>query len=340
MLALEGGETLTAADRKRLRHPALGGVILFARNFSTAAQLRQLTASLRRAAGRDIVIAADQEGGRVQRFCENGFSVLPPASAFAQTANGEECARAAGTVMAAELIAAGVDLSFAPVLDLRGRSRIIGERAFSENPRAVFSLAHSFALGMREAGMQCCGKHFPGHGAAAADSHKTLPVDKRKYETIAARDLTPFAEWAKAKMPALMTAHIVYSECDNNPATYSRFWLREVLRRRLNFGGLTISDDLSMAGADIGGIGKRLKKARAAGCDLFLICSPENLNESLAAAETPGNGNNNKTRGNNNATNNWLPLKPTPTPNANWQNAAYNRARKILKESGLLRRHS
>ncbi len=280
MIALSGDLAPDAEDRRNLAHPAVGGVILFARNFLDAAQLRQLTAEIRRIAGRFLLIAADQEGGRVQRFRGGGFSRLPAAAELRDSG----AARDAGIVMAAELRAAGVDLSFAPVLDLaRGRSRIIGDRAFAADGENAAAAALAFAAGMRAAGMKCCGKHFPGHGYARADSHKTLPTDAREFAEIAAADLIPFARWAA--QPALMTAHIVFPKCDSAAATFSPFWLKKILRGQLKFGGMIIGDDLTMDGADIGGVPERMRAATAAGCEGLLICKPEAVREALAACD-------------------------------------------------------
>ncbi|MGI9338175.1 MAG: beta-N-acetylhexosaminidase [Gammaproteobacteria bacterium] len=317
MIGVEGLEKPNAADAERLRHPAVGGVILFARNFADGAQLRRLTANIRRAASRRILIAADQEGGRVQRFCGGEFVQLPAAAKYADSAKAE----AGGMVMAAQLLAAGVDFSFAPVLDVRGKSKVIGMRAFAAAPDDVFDMASAFARGMHRAGMHCCGKHFPGHGNVAADSHKTLPVDGRAFEDIVKCDLLPFAKWAKAKTPfALMTAHIVYPKCDVAAATFSSFWLRRVLRRRLGFGGLVISDDLSMGGANVGTIGERMNRARDAGCDLLLICGREDIDNALSAAKT------NKTT----KTNPWLQLAPLPDAEVQLNSPEYYRALKQL----------
>ena len=276
MLALSGDLMPDADDLRRLQHAAVGGVILFARNFADGAQLRQLTAAIRRAAGRRIVIAADQEGGRVQRFGGDDFLSLPAAATLSAAR-----ARDAGLVMAAELIAAGVDLSFAPVLDVaHGNSEIIGNRAFSTDADVVAVRAAAFADGMAAAGMACCGKHFPGHGYARADSHNDLPTDARDFAAIAAADLIPFGKWAERA--ALMTAHIVYPKCDENAATFSSFWLKKVLRQQLNFGGMVVSDDLTMAGADIGDMSERIRAATTAGCDGVLICEAAAADESLA----------------------------------------------------------
>lgn len=279
MISLSGLLEPDALDRRNLSHPAVGGVILFARNFESAEQLRMLNAEVRKIAGRKIVIAADQEGGRVQRFAKEGFSVLPSAAEAFQAG----VLREAGLVMAAEMIAAGLDLSFAPVLDLsRGRSKIIGNRAFANTPVKTADAALQFAEGMGEAGMMSCGKHFPGHGYAVADSHTTLPQDRREFARIAEEDLVPFAKWAQHKMPALMSAHIQYPKCDSHAATFSSFWVKKVLRKQLKFGGLLVSDDLTMAGADIGDIGQRVQAAAKAGCDATLICKADAAAEALS----------------------------------------------------------
>ncbi|WOV92146.1 MAG: beta-N-acetylhexosaminidase [Candidatus Zeuxoniibacter abyssi] len=270
-----------------MRHPAVGGVILFARNFSDSAQLRQLSAAIRRTADRSLLIACDQEGGLVQRFCGNGFSALPAMGDIANSSAAEALALAAGLVMAAELRAAGVDLSFAPVLDLaHGRSQVIGRRSLGACPLTAARLALAVAVGMKRAGMKSCGKHFPGHGYARANSHTDLPMDGRSFEVIAKKDLTPFSDWVKSDGAALMTAHIIYPKADKQAADFPPFWLKKILRRQLRYKGLIISDDLSMAGANIGAIGKRIKAAMRAGCDLCLVCQNEHVDDALAAAKS------------------------------------------------------
>ena len=323
MLGLSGGLSLSETDRRNLANPAVGGIILFTRNFSDARQLRQLTAAIRRAAGRRILIAADQEGGRVQRFVGGGFLRLPPMLdlAAAESENGG-ILRAAGIVMAAELIAAGVDLSFAPVLDLaRGRSQIIGARAFAAEGNAAAAAAFLFAGGMRAAGMAACGKHFPGHGFARADSHKTLPEDGREFSEIAAADLIPFAKWAAGNMPALMSAHIAFPKCDLAAATFSSFWLKKVLRGQLQFRGIIIGDDLCMAGANIGGMGEKMAAALAAGCDGLLACLPDGATEAAKTAT-----------GVMSEDNPWLALSPAPDGAICTGDAEYKTARARLAE--------
>ena len=287
MICLSGDLSIDKTDIHRLRHPAVGGVILFARNFADDSQLRQLTAAVRRAADKQIVIACDQEGGAVQRFRGNGFSVLPAMKDIGDSPSATELATATGIVLAAELRAAGVDLSFAPVLDVaHGRSAIIGKRSFSSCPLTVSCLALAVTAGMKRAGMNACGKHFPGHGYAKADSHTALPVDERTLEEMSDKDLIPFARWAAAGGTALMSAHIVYPTVDKQAVTFSEIWLKKVLRKQLRYRGLIISDDLSMAGANIGTVAKRLQAALAAGCDLCLVCQNNDVDDALVAKIT------------------------------------------------------
>lgn len=274
-----GGTTVTREERDLLRHRNLGGVILFSRNYTEPRQLGDLCDEIRDTAGRRLLIAVDQEGGRVQRFTE-GFSTLPPMAEFGRlydTDQGRalECAREAALTMALELRTRGVDLSFAPVADLdRGVSAVIGNRAFHREPEAVAALCAAWRQGMAEAGMSAVAKHFPGHGAVAADSHLDTPVDDRPLEEIEAEDLVPFTRLAEAGLEGVMTAHVVYRRAGGEVATFSKFWIREVLRGRLGFDGVVFSDDLSMAGA--GGAGKPAERARAAveaGCDALVVCN-------------------------------------------------------------------
>ncbi|MGU9952089.1 MAG: beta-N-acetylhexosaminidase [Gammaproteobacteria bacterium WSBS_2016_MAG_OTU1] len=321
MICLCGDLSPNAEDRKNLIHPAVGGVILFARNFADGAQLRQLTAEIRRIAGRPLLIAVDQEGGRVQRFGGDDFCTLPPMADLAAKKS-SALLYDAGLVMAAELIAAGVDLSFAPVLDIaHGHSQIIGTRAFADNGASVATAAMAFANGMRAAGMASCGKHFPGHGYAVADSHETLPIDDRDFNQIADNDLKPFAEWAAQKMPALMTAHIIYQQCDTEAATFSSYWLQTILREQLKFTGTIISDDLAMAGANIGDMAARMQTAIAAGCDVLLVCQPKEVAEALSVIVVD-----NETVLNNP----WLALSPQADSRLCIGDADYCRARKII----------
>jgi beta-N-acetylhexosaminidase len=283
------GTTLTDDDRKRLSHPLVGGVILFARNYQDPAQLARLTADIRTLKSPPLLIAADQEGGRVQRF-RDGFTRLPPMRALGQIYDthphqAKTLAREAGYVMAAELRAHGVDLSFAPVLDLDyDISSVIGDRAFHHDPQAVIELSHAVMLGMKDAGMAACGKHFPGHGHIAADSHVAIPVDERDYADIALNDLLPFKALVDMGLAAIMPAHVIYPKADSAPAGFSRFWLQKVLRGELNFQGMIFSDDLTMEGAAVAGdISTRVLAALKAGCDMALICNRPDLADEVLA---------------------------------------------------------
>ena len=282
MLDLVGTE-LSADDRRRLSHPLVGGVILFSRNYRDPAQLEALTAELRALKSPPLLIAVDHEGGRVQRFRE-GFTRLPPMRALGEVWNAHpqrarHLARETGYVLAAELRAHGVDLSFAPVLDLDwGPSGVIGDRAFHGDRHAVAELGQAFMLGMKDAGMAACGKHFPGHGWAAADSHVALPVDERPLAEIVANDLQPFRRLIDAGIAAVMPAHVVYEKVDAQPAGFSHVWLQKILRGELGFTGAIVSDDLCMAGASLaGGVVARVSAAIEAGCDLALVCNRPDL---------------------------------------------------------------
>jgi beta-N-acetylhexosaminidase len=272
------GPGLSAEERELLRQPQVGGVILFTRNYESPRQVAELTAAIHVLRDPPLLIAVDQEGGRVQRF-RSGFTLLPAVARLGARydrapAQARECAEATGWLMAAELRSVGIDLSFAPVLDLgRGVSQVIGDRAFHSDAQVVAELAHSYVRGMRRAGMVATGKHFPGHGSVAQDSHLELPVDPRRYEDLASEDLLAFERMIHYGIEALMTAHVVYRSIDAAPATFSRFWLQEVLRRRLGFQGVIFSDDLHMGGAEgIGDMAARARAALDAGCDMLLVC--------------------------------------------------------------------
>jgi beta-N-acetylhexosaminidase len=291
------GTTLTPDDRRRLAHPLTGGAILFGRNWVNRAQVTGLVAEMK-AIRPDLLVCVDHEGGRVQRFRTDGFTPLPPMARYGHRwmddgggAPGDgamaatDAATAAGFVMAAELRACGIDLSFAPVLDLDfGHSAVIGDRAFHRDPRVVALLAKSLAAGMRQAGMAHCGKHFPGHGHVAADSHVAIPVDPRPLAAILADDARPY-EWLSTSLASVMPAHVVYPDVDDKPAGFSTAWLQDVLRERLGFTGAVFSDDLSMAGARqlqgrSLGYAEAAILAMRAGCDLVLLC-----NQSLGKGE-------------------------------------------------------
>jgi len=273
------GTELEVVEKEVLRHPSVGGVILFSRNYRNREQLRVLCGSIHALKQPPLLIAADQEGGRVQRF-RHGFTVLPAAAQYGVLHDrNRECAhraaRAGGWVMAAELRASGVDFSFAPVLDLgRGVSTAIGDRAFHHDPDIVAALAGAFLAGMRDAGVAGVGKHFPGHGGVAADSHHALPVDSRSYEDLRIADLVPFERLVVSDLAGVMPAHVVHECRDDCPAGFSRRWIGEVLRGELGFQGAVFSDDLDMAAATIGGdhLGRALA-ALEAGCDMVLACN-------------------------------------------------------------------
>lgn len=278
MLDLAGTQ-LDAEDSDLLQHPATGGVILFSRNYESPGQLRDLVSAIHAARTPPLLVGIDQEGGRVQRLRE-GFTRLPPSAwfgrRFAQNHEfGLAAAREAGWLMAAELRSVGIDFSFAPVLDIdRGFNSVIGDRAFAANPDTVAALAGEWMQGAREAGMPSVGKHFPGHGGVAADSHQELPEDDRDVDDLWYQDLIPFRHLIDNGLEAVMPAHVRFGAVDSQPAGFSRFWLRTVLRERLGFGGAIVSDDLSMGGAaDVGDIGAKVELALAAGCDLLLVCN-------------------------------------------------------------------
>jgi beta-N-acetylhexosaminidase len=287
------GPALTEDDRRRLLHPAAGGAILFAHNYESPEQLLALTEEIAGLREPELPICVDHEGGRVQRF-KLGFTAIPAMRSLGMLWDRDKeaakrAARAVGTVIAAELGAHGVDFSFTPVLDLDyGTSAVIGQRAFHYDPNAVGALAAQLIEGLAGGGMPAVGKHFPGHGFAAADSHVAVPVDRRPAKDIFRKDLVPYEAAIKAGLAAVMPAHVIYAQAAPEPAGYSRYWLQEVLRGKLGFEGLIFSDDLSMEGAGTaGGIAERARAALDAGCDQVLLCQKpkdqEKLLESLAA---------------------------------------------------------
>jgi len=282
------GTRLTKEEKQRLRHPLVGGVILFARNFENRRQLCELTRKIHRARGEPLLIAVDHEGGRVQRFRDDGFTPLPAMQALGKVWDRDplaamRMATEAGYVLAAELRACGVDLSFAPVLDLDyGVSQVIGTRAFHRDPRVVAMLARALAQGLAQAGMAACGKHFPGHGFVGADSHHEIPVDPRSLERILKDDAAPYAWLGDAVLPAVMPAHVIYPKVDKQPAGFSRRWVQEILRGRLGYDGVVFSDDLTMEGAAVAGdILARAQAALGAGCDMVLVCNRPDLADDL-----------------------------------------------------------
>ncbi len=272
------GIELDADDRRRLRHPLTGGLIFFARNWVDRRQLTELAAEIK-SIRPDVLICVDHEGGRVQRFRTDGFTHLPPMRALgdlwmrdAMTAT--DAASAAGFVLGAELRACGVDLSFAPILDLdHGGSTVIGDRAFHRDARVASLLAKSVMHGLLLAGMANCGKHFPGHGFVKADSHTEIPVDKRSLKAILADDAKPY-EWLSTSLASVMPAHVIYPKVDAHPAGFSPRWLKDILRQQLGFTGAIFSDDLSMEGATVAGSHTDAAIAALnAGCDLVLLCN-------------------------------------------------------------------
>ena len=284
------GLSLTKTDRQRLKHPLVGGLILFARNWQDRAQLMQLCRDIKKVR-RDLLICVDHEGGRVQRFKTDGFTHLPPLRALGEmwlrdgkagegagAMQATNAATACGFVLGAELRACGVDFSFTPVLDLDfGESSVIGDRALARDPRVVSLLAKSLMHGLHMSGMGNCGKHFPGHGYVKADSHTDIPVDKRSLKAILADDAAPYG-WLNTTLSSVMPAHVIYPKVDARPAGFSSRWLNEILRGQLGFGGAIFSDDLSMAGARLlDGAEVTYTQAAvaalAAGCDMVLLCN-------------------------------------------------------------------
>jgi len=291
MVDIDGYE-LNAEDRELLRHPSVGGIILFARNYGSIEQVNALIDDIHRLRSPHLLVAVDQEGGRVQRF-RDGFTRLPPVACLGRIyeqdkARARHLAEVSGWLMASELRAVGVDISFAPVLDLdHGVSSVIGNRALHTRPEIVAALAQAYQRGMHAAGMAATGKHFPGHGAVVADSHHDLPVDTRSYADIAQWDLVPFERMIHAGLAAIMMAHVLYPAVDTHAAGFSPFWIREVLRRRLEFQGVVFSDDLSMAAAACaGGYQERACVALEAGCDMILVCNAREAAADVADAVT------------------------------------------------------
>lgn len=270
------GTTLTQEDIELLSAPQVGGVILFGRNIESPAQVRALTDHMRQIRP-EILIAVDQEGGRVQRL-KNGFTLLPAMGRFGELYSTEpqralELAEKCGWLMAIEVLAVGIDFSFAPVLDLNDISDVIGDRSFAKNMQDIIPLASAFLKGMKRAGMASTGKHFPGHGSVKADSHVAAAVDSRSLDQIRQKDMRSFVQ-LQPQLDALMPAHVIYDQVDPNPAGFSEFWIQNILRQELGFDGVLFSDDLSMQAACVaGGADARIQAALKAGCDMGLVCN-------------------------------------------------------------------
>lgn len=282
------GLSLTERDRQRLSHPLVAGVILFARNFANRKQVSDLCREIRELRSPRLLICVDQEGGRVQRF-RKGFTEIPPMRDLGAMWEYDvlgACKRATelGQTIGRELLEVGVDLSFTPVLDLEyGHSRVIGDRAFHHDPRVVTMLAKSLMHGLLLSGMANCGKHFPGHGFASADSHHELPIDDRDLKSLLATDAAPY-DWLGDTLTAVMPAHVLYPKVDQRCAGFSKVWIQDVLRKRLGFDGIVFSDDLTMhAARGVGSIVQRARAALGAGCDLVLVCNqPASADELLS----------------------------------------------------------
>lgn len=286
MLDIEGTE-LNADDIRRLQHPLVGGVILFARNYQSPAQLMALTSAIHAVRQPPLLISVDHEGGRVQRFRE-GFTRIPAMRELGKIwdshpKKAKQLAEQAGWVLAAELRAHGVDFSFTPVLDIDfGNSAVIGDRAFHRKTEAIAELAHALMAGLKHGGMAAVGKHFPGHGHVAADSHTEIPVDERLFSQIEEHDIEPFRRMMDFGMVAVMPAHVIYPKIDGKPAGFSRIWLQQVLRKHLGFQGVIFSDDLAMEGATVAGsVTERAYAALEAGCDMVLVCNRPDLSDEL-----------------------------------------------------------
>lgn len=284
------GTELTAQERDWLQHPACAGVILFTRNFASRVQVAELSQSIRDAAPRPQLICVDQEGGRVQRF-RQGYSALPSLDQFGKLYGRDPdgaiaLAKEHAWLMASEVRASGIDLSFAPVVDLGRGNRAIGDRAFSADPQIVAEFTRAYVEGMHDAHMGATLKHFPGHGSVLEDTHYDDAVDKRTLDEIRALDLVPFVAGIDAGADAVMMAHVVYPRVAPEPAGYSPRWIKEILREEMGFRGVVFSDDIGMAAAfSAGGVKARIDAHLDAGCDVVLVCHPDLVTESLAAVE-------------------------------------------------------
>ena len=341
------GLELNAQDRRRIQDPLTGGVILFGRNFANRKQLTKLTGDIKKLRP-DVLISIDHEGGRVQRAKQDGFTHLPAMRKLGELWSAKNtskhaaqsaalamaAATACGYVLGTELRACGVDFSFTPVLDLDfGRSGVIGDRSFSRDPQIVFALAKSLNDGLRMAGMANCGKHFPGHGWAEADSHVAIPVDERSLQDILNDDAKPY-EWLDLSLAAVMPAHVIYPQVDSLPAGFSKIWLHSVLRQELGFEGVIFSDDLSMEGASVAGsVVRGAGLALEAGCDAVLICNRPDLADQLLKDLRVSKVNQSESMS---RLNRLMPQTPALDWNALQKEAQYQHAKGLLQQFQLI----
>jgi beta-N-acetylhexosaminidase len=292
MIDIEG-KTLTPEDKQLLKNPKVGGIILFTRNYDSPEQLIHLTNEIHELRTPPLMIAVDHEGGRVQRF-RDGFTPLPPMRELGELydKNSHEALEKAehiGFTMGSELRAAGINCSFAPILDIdAGISQVIGNRSFHFDPAIIIKLAGALITGMKKAGLITVGKHFPGHGHVEADSHVAIPIDHRDLQEIQNKDILPFKSLINQGLDGIMPAHVIYEKIDKNPAGFSAFWLQDILRQQLGFKGIIFSDDLSMEGASpMGNMIQRVEKAKHAGCDMILICNNRQAAKEVINHEYP-----------------------------------------------------
>ena len=341
------GLELDAEDRRRILDPLTGGVILFGRNFSNRKQLSKLTADIKKLRP-DVLISIDHEGGRVQRCKVDGFTHLPAMRKLGElwlaksksthpaesAALAMAAATACGYILASELRACGVDLSFTPVLDLDfDRSGVIGDRSFNRDPQIVFALAKSLNEGLRLADMANCGKHFPGHGWAEADSHVAIPVDERSLQEILNEDAKPY-EWLDLSLAAVMPAHVIYPKVDHHPAGFSKIWLHSILRQELGFEGVIFSDDLSMEGASVAGsVVKGAELALEAGCDAVLICNRPDLADQLLSKLKLTQAKQSESAA---RLNRLMPMSPALTWDELQEQAEYQHAKGLLNQFQLI----